>query len=277
MTNEVKNEPELRFPEFEDAWKIKKLIDLGEYNKSYSFSRAIEGEGYIHHIHYGDIHSKLPSKIDKINLLPTITENRDFNFLQKGDIVFADASEDYKDLGKAVLFDINGENVIAGLHTHAFRVNNQVVSEFLINYTKTLAYYKFIKKQGTGISVLGISKKNLSNFNLGLPEYNEQKKIGDFFSKLDRQIELEEEKLELLEQQKKGYMQQIFSQELRFKDDKGNNYPEWEEKLISDIGKVVTGNTPSKKENEYWNSNQYVWVTPTDISNKKTFQLQPII
>ncbi|QNY35538.1 hypothetical protein FPP08_01920 [Staphylococcus aureus] len=72
-------------------------------------------------------------------------------------------------------------------------------------------------------------------------------------------------------------MQQIFSQELRFKDDKGNNYPEWEEKLISDIGKVVTGNTPSKKENEYWNSNQYVWVTPTDISNKKTFQLQPII
>ncbi len=269
MTNEVKNEPELRFPEFEDAWKIKKLIDLGEYNKSYSFSRAIEGEGYIHHIHYGDIHSKLPSKIDKINLLPTITENRDFNFLQKGDIVFADASEDYKDLGKAVLFDINGENVIAGLHTHAFRVNNQVVSEFLINYTKTLAYYKFIKKQGTGISVLGISKKNLSNFNLGLPEYNEQKKIGDFFSKLDRQIELEEEKLELLEQQKKGYMQQIFSQELRFKDDKGNNYPEWEEKLISDIGKVVTGNTPSKKENEYWNSNQYVWVTPTDISNKK--------
>src|SRR5699024_9450132 len=191
MTNEVKNEPELRFPEFEDAWKIKKLIDLGEYNKSYSFSRAIEGEGYIHHIHYGDIHSKLPSKIDKINLLPTITENRDFNFLQKGDIVFADASEDYKDLGKAVLFDINGENVIAGLHTHAFRVNNQVVSEFLINYTKTLAYYKFIKKQGTGISVLGISKKNLSNFNLGLPEYNEQKKIGDFFSKLDRQIELE--------------------------------------------------------------------------------------
>lgn len=241
MTNEVVNVPELRFTGFEDEWETNKLGDLGEYNKSYPFSRAIEGEGPIHHIHYGDIHSKLPSKIDNINSIPTITANKDFNYLQKGDIVFADASEDYKDLGKAVLFDINSKNVIAGLHTHVFRVNDKVVSEFLINYTKTLKYYKFIKKQGTGISVLGISKKNLSNFNLGLPEYNEQKKIGDFFSKLDRQIELEEQKLEKLEEQKKGYMQKIFSQELRLKDKSGNNYPKWNNKKLKNIIHLQNG------------------------------------
>ncbi|RIL84851.1 restriction endonuclease subunit S [Staphylococcus cohnii] len=247
MTNEVRNVPDLRFPEFEGAWENKKLDDLGDYSKSYSFSRAVEGKGYIHHIHYGDIHSKLPSKIDNINSLPTITENKDFNYLQKGDIVFADASEDYKDLGKAVLFDSNSQNVIAGLHTHVFRVNNQIVSEFLINYTKTLRYYKFIKRQGTGISVLGISKKNLSNFNLGLPEYNEQKKIGDFFSKLDRQIELEEQKLEKLEEQKKGYMQKLFSQEIRFKDNKGNNYPDWK---IVEIGDILEERTERSGEGD---------------------------
>ncbi|PTF31417.1 restriction endonuclease subunit S [Staphylococcus cohnii] len=247
MTNEVRNVQDLRFPEFEGAWENKKLDDLGDYSKSYSFSRAVEGKGYIHHIHYGDIHSKLPSKIDNINSLPTITENKDFNYLQKGDIVFADASEDYKDLGKAVLFDSNSQNVIAGLHTHVFRVNNQIVSEFLINYTKTLRYYKFIKRQGTGISVLGISKKNLSNFNLGLPEYNEQKKIGDFFSKLDRQIELEEQKLEKLEEQKKGYMQKLFSQEIRFKDNKGNNYPDWK---IVEIGDILEERTERSGEGD---------------------------
>ncbi|HHC9920768.1 TPA: restriction endonuclease subunit S, partial [Staphylococcus aureus] len=48
------------------------------------------------------------------------------------------------------------------------------------------------------------------------PTNKEQQKIGDFFSKIDRQIELQEQKLELLQQQKKGYMQKIFSQELRF-------------------------------------------------------------
>ena len=53
------------------------------------------------------------------------------------------------------------------------------------------------------------------------------KKLVIFFSKLDQQIELEEKKLELLEQQKKGYMQKIFSQTLRFKDEEDNVYPDW--------------------------------------------------
>ncbi|WP_078153367.1 restriction endonuclease subunit S, partial [Staphylococcus aureus] len=67
------------------------------------------------------------------------------------------------------------------------------------------------------------------------PSLEEQQKIGKFFSKLDRQIELEEQKLELLQQQKKGYMQKIFTQELRFKDENGEEYPEWENKFIKDI------------------------------------------
>ncbi|HCU7064564.1 TPA: restriction endonuclease subunit S, partial [Staphylococcus aureus] len=87
--------------------------------------------------------------------------------------------------------------------------------------------------------------------------------------KLDRQIELEEQKLELLQQQKKGYMQKIFSQELRFKDENGNDYPDWEKKKLKEIACVYTGNTPSKKENIYWNKGEYVWVTPTDINNSK--------
>ena len=48
----------------------------------------------------------------------------------------------------------------------------------------------------------------------------------NFFSKIDRHIELEEEKLELLEQQNKDYIHQIFSKQLKFKDDNDNNYPE---------------------------------------------------
>lgn len=65
--------------------------------------------------------------------------------------------------------------------------------------------------------------------------YKEQEKIGTFFNKLDQQIELEEKKLELLEQQKKGYMQKIFSQKLRFKDENGNDYSNWEEVQLKDI------------------------------------------
>ncbi|HCY4499506.1 TPA: restriction endonuclease subunit S, partial [Staphylococcus aureus] len=87
----------------------------------------------------------------------------------------------------------------------------------------------------------------IENIRVYFPELCEQQKIGEFFSKLDRQIELEEQKLELLQQQKKGYMQKIFSQELRFKDENGNDYPDWEERMIKDVYEITRGLVLSKK------------------------------
>ena len=77
----------------------------------------------------------------------------------------------------------------------------------------------------------------MSKLIINTPSKNEQKKIGVFFSKLDRQIELEEQKLEKLEEQKKGYMQKIFSQELRFKDENGNDYPNW---IFEELNNIFT-------------------------------------
>ncbi|WP_105993956.1 restriction endonuclease subunit S [Staphylococcus simulans] len=235
------NVPELRFPEFTGEWEEKKLGDLGDYLKSYPLSRAKEGLGIYKHIHYGDIHTKLPSILNDTDKLSTITEQKDFVIVEKGDVLFADASEDYADLGKATMVNFNDNNVIAGLHTHLFRPKEELISSFLINVTKTENYKRHIKKEGNGISVLGISKVNLGKFKVFLPSKIEQQKIGDFFSKLDRQIELEEKKLVLLEEQKKGYMQKIFSQELRFKDENGNDYPEWEEKKLGEVSLFQNG------------------------------------
>ncbi|HDG8718371.1 TPA: restriction endonuclease subunit S, partial [Staphylococcus aureus] len=242
-----KNVPELRFPGFEGEWEEKKLGDLGLFQKSYSFSRAKEGNGKTKHIHYGDIHSKFKTVLDSDGNIPNIIEKAVFELIQKGDIVFADASEDYSDLGKAVMIDFKPNSLISGLHTHLFRPLNNAISNFLIFYTKTLSYKKFIRQQGTGISVLGISKKSLLNLNVLIPRSElEQQKVGKFFSKLDRQIELEEQKIELLQQQKKGYIQKIFSQELRFKDENGDDYPEWEETTIKEIAQINTGKKDTK-------------------------------
>lgn len=250
MTNGVKKVPELRFPEFDGEWEGIFLNKLGMFKKNYTFSRANEGEGTLRHIHYGDIHSKFKSKIEKIELLPSISVDlEDPQLVQNNDLIFADASEDYNDLGKTILMKVNNGNVIAGLHTHLFSPNNSLNSEFLLYFTQTKVYRKFIKRQGVGISVLGISKKNLDKLLVSLPKYNEQKKIGEFFSKLDRQIELEEQKLAKLEEQKKGYMQKIFSQELRFKDEEGNYYKEWDTKQLKDV--LEFSNKRTTNENEY--------------------------
>ncbi len=92
----------------------------------------------------------------------------------------------------------------------------------------------------------------IENIRVYFPELCEQQKIGEFFSKLDRQIELEEQKLELLQQQKKCYMQKIFSQELRFKDDNGNDYPEWEEKKLGELSQIVRGASPRPIKDPKW-------------------------
>ena len=75
-----------------------------------------------------------------------------------------------------------------------------------------------------------------------LPSKPEQEKIADFLTAVDERIAVSEKKLELLETSKRGVMQKIFSQQIRFKDENGNEYPEWEKKNLGELVEVKTGN-----------------------------------
>jgi type I restriction enzyme, S subunit len=218
------------------------LEQLGTFEKSYSFSRAIEGDGEYRHIHYGDIHTKLPSVIQQAEILPTISENQNYDTVEYGDILIADASEDYKDLGKAVCFlDPFNTKVISGLHTHRFKPNSLLIkSEYLINLFQTYRYRKFVWKMGTGVSVLGLSKTNLAKYTVTIPGIDEQEKISKYFINLNKKIRLHKEKIDLLKDQKKGYMQKIFSQEIRFKDRNGREYPDWSKQKLGNFSERVT-------------------------------------
>lgn len=116
-----------------------------------------------------------------------------------------------------------------------------------------------------------ITKRDIEKFKIPYTCLEEQEKIGTFFSKLDRQIELEEEKLEILEQQKKGYMQKIFSQELRFKDENGNKYPKWTNTLIKDLF-INKGGTALEKEFE--NNGDYKVISIGSYSMNSTYNDQ---
>ena len=111
------------------------------------------------------------------------------------------------------------------------------------------------------VKILDYTKDQLKN-----------KKRLSIFSKLDHQIELEEKKLELLEQQKRGYMQKIFSQELRFKDANGNSYPKWEQEKLDDVANYRRGSFPQPYGNREWydeiNGEPFVQVVDVDKNMK---------
>lgn len=191
-------------------WVKVELDDCIKYKRNYSFSRASEGEGKYKHIHYGDIHTKLPTVINNTDMIPNIMSEGEFTVVEPGDILVADASEDYEDLGKTVVINFKNSNVVAGSHVHAFSLCNTINPIFYGYFTKTDSYYRYMRKYGTGVSVLGLSKKNLSKIIINIPEVKEQKQIASLFSLLDKRIEKQLGKIEQLKEQKKGLLQKMF-------------------------------------------------------------------
>ena len=100
------------------------------------------------------------------------------------------------------------------------------------------------------------------------PKEKEQQKIADFLSSIDDIIKVQEEEISVFEEQKKGIMQKLFNREVRFKADDESEYPEWKEKKLFNIGAIITGTTPSTKNEKYY-SDKYLWVTPADIEGKE--------
>lgn len=260
--------PELRFPEFSGEWEEKKLKDLIKFIKTYSYSRNDEGEGEYYHIHYGDIHSIFNGYIKSNTDVPSIMSNKEHIELENKDIILADASEDYNDLGKAlVLLNKNNRKVIGGSHTFALRPKKEMDSLYFLYYSQSDTYKNYMHRIGTGISVFGISKTNLGKMEILLSSLKEQEKIGKFFYSIDKKLELQEKKIANLKEYKKGMMQRIFSQEIRFKDEDGKDYPGWEEKKLGEVAEISYGYTPSTKQPENFNG-EYTWYGVTDLKSK---------
>ena len=99
---------------------------------------------------------------------------------------------------------------------------------------------KQIYKIKTGNTIQHILASDLKKVVVPKVEFEEQQKIADFLSAVDKKISLLKQKHSLLQQYKKGVMQQLFSQQIRFKDDNGKDFPVWQEKKFNDFFERVT-------------------------------------
>lgn len=135
-------------------------------------------------------------------------------------------------------------NVEGVFHNNFFKINfdrKKLDKNFLIyylNHPKT--QNKILILAGTS-TIPDLNHKDFYSLDVPVPCLEEQQKIADFLSEVDNIIAMSEQEIESLEMQKKGAMQKIFSQEVRFKADDGSEYHEWEEKKIRDILEICHG------------------------------------
>lgn len=203
------------------GWEEKRLGDVYSWIKTNSLSREYLTDeiNKIQNIHYGDIHTKFKTMFHQEKetipyILPSAPMRQISNeeFCQIGDVIIADASEDYKDIGKSIeIISVQKNSLVAGLHTYIARPNKKTIAIGFSGYL--FANYqtrKQIMRIAQGISVLGVSKTNVAGLKLNLPSLPEQQKIADFLSSVDLKIDAIKSQTEKLEAFKKGLLQQMF-------------------------------------------------------------------
>lgn len=244
--------PQLRFPEFDGEWIIKKLGQCcnkiqdgnygGEYPKADEFvksgipfltSKAFGGDGFLKEdkIDFITIEKHQLLKKAQLNLYDVIFTNRGSNV---GCIGFSDTRIAHGNIGPQLTL---------------LRSNLKLLlPHFLYQLMKSESLVKQIRSQDSGSAMNFYGINTTSKFKLTIPSLPEQQKIASFLSAVDEKIQQLSRKKELLEQYKKGVMQQLFSGVLRFKDENGNDYPDWEEKKLGNVAKFSKGKGISKSE-----------------------------
>ncbi|WP_282096767.1 restriction endonuclease subunit S [Epibacterium ulvae] len=201
-------------------WEEKLLGDVFSWVNTNSLSRerlTYEG-GTVQNIHYGDIHTKFSANFrqgsENVPFVKdgTPSDFKDELFCKVGDVIIADASEDYADIGKAIeVVELAEIPLVAGLHTFIARPAS---TDLEVGFSGYLLRCENMRRQivriAQGISVLGVSKRNIEKLSLSLPHPDEQRKIADFLSAIDTKIDLLAKELEQAKTFKKGLLQQMF-------------------------------------------------------------------
>lgn len=238
------NVPKLRFKEFTDVWK--------EYPLKY-FTTPIKRKNINNESDLPLTISSLDGLVDQRTYFNKVVASKDMSnyyLLKKGEFAYNKSYSVGFPFGSIKRLDKYNQGALSSLYI-CFQVNN-MNSDFIVKYFESPQWHKQISLcVAEGARNHGLLNVNINDFfstKHFLPQLAEQEKIANFLAIVDKKIINLENTITNLENQKKGLLQQIFSQKLRFKDKNGNNYPNWEKKKLGDIGSFSRGGNLSKSD-----------------------------
>lgn len=244
--------PQLRFPEFDGVWNIHYLKELSKsgFSNGVFNDKTKIGSGYKL-INVKDMYEGDSINIDTLTLLQVDESEFKRNQVSFGDIFFTRSSIVAAGIAYSNI-NLSNDNDIT-FDGHLMRMSpdiNKVDPEFLaINLRSQKPRRQFISRAKVS-TMATIGQDDIASVKISTPLLQEQKKIAFFLSAVDKKISLLKQKHEQLVQYKKGIMQQLFSQQLRFKDDNGQGFPDWEVRPLSEVLDQVIRELP-KPEDKY--------------------------
>ena len=232
------NIPKLRFKEFSGEWENYKLGNKCKFTQGIQIPsneqiKKIQ-KGYIRYLYIRDFFT---------NAFPCyIQDNYSHKVIEKNEIMIVNTGNT---AGQAYMGS-------AGvLSNNCFKISfdkNEINNKFLFLFLTSDFTQRKIQSFFNSGGQPHLGHKNIALVPLSLPKLKEQQKIASFLITVDKKIEQLTKKVELQEQYKKGVMQKIFKQEIRFKNDDGSEFDEWKEKSLKDIATFLKGKGISKSD-----------------------------
>lgn len=250
MEKQQSKKPLIRFPEFKEAWEHKRLNALLSEAKKrnedlkYGKDQVLSVSGEL----------GIVNQIEHLGRSYAGVSVHQYHVVEVGDIVYTKSPLKANPFG-IIKLNKGKAGIVSTLYA-VYKVNQQTAYGNFIDYyfsldANTNRYLRPLVKKGAK-NDMKINNAYVLHDRIFAPSIPEQKRIASFFSVLDKKIAELKQKKSLLEQYKKGVMQKLFSQELRFKDQNGKNYPKWEKLRLGDNATFFSGGTPLTTKKHFY-------------------------
>ena len=246
MTQQIAGKvPQIRFKGFEEQWAEKKLGDLGTFKNGMNFGKEAMGHGNPF-VNLQNVFGHLEVDDKKLELAESSPmQRREYNLL-KGDVLFIRSSVKPEGVGETALITKTLMDTTYSGFIIRYRLEVRMSHSFNRIAYRTILVRKQILANASRSANTNINQKALQKIALGIPRFDEQTQIGDYFRDLDRLIGLHQRKHDKLVTLKKAMLQKMFPQpgattpEIRFKGFEGD----WVEKKLGECALIQRGGSP---------------------------------